>query len=144
EILVEEGKIKAIGKQLPEAQETIDLEGHLVLPPYVDAHLHLDYYFTNSDDEQDNKTGTLFEGIERWSRIKQGQSVEQAKERLYKGIYDEMKYGVQAIRTHIDVTDPDLTGLKAALEVREELKDKLTLQIVSFPQEGMFAYKNGP
>jgi cytosine deaminase len=54
-----------------------------------------------------------------------------------------MKQGVQAIRTHIDVTDPTFTGLKAALEVKEEVKDILDLQIVAFPQEGMYAYKGG-
>ena len=54
-----------------------------------------------------------------------------------------MLHGVQAIRTHIDVTDPTFTGLKAALEVRDEVKDILDLQIVAFPQEGMYAYKDG-
>ena len=54
-----------------------------------------------------------------------------------------MLHGVQAIRTHIDVTDPTFTGLKAALEVKDEVKDILDLQIVAFPQEGMYAYKGG-
>ena len=49
----------------------------------------------------------------------------------------------QKERTHIDVTDPTFTGLKAALEVRDEVKDILDLQIVAFPQEGMYAYKGG-
>ena len=65
------------------------------------------------------------------------------KERIYSGIRKEMLHGVQAIRTHIDVTDPTFTGLKAALEVRDEVKDILDLQIVAFPQEGMYAYKDG-
>lgn len=43
----------------------------------------------------------------------------------------------------IDVTDPTFTGLKAALEVRDEVKDILDLQIVACPQEGMYAYKSG-
>lgn len=50
---------------------------------------------------------------------------------------------MQFIRTHIDVDDPKLTGLKAMLEIREELKDNVTIQIVAFPQEGMYAYKGG-
>ncbi len=70
-------------------------------------------------------------------------TVEQMKERIYSGIRKEMLHGVQAIRTHIDVTDPTFTGLKAALEVRDEVKDILDLQIVAFPQEGMYAYKDG-
>lgn len=142
ELLVEDGRIIEIGEGLQDAEEMIDLEGHLVVPPYVDPHLHLDYVFTADQGEQ-NGSGTLFEGIQRWSESKGNTSIEDMKERIYKGIRKEMLQGVQAIRTHIDVTDPTLTGLKAALEVREELKDILDLQIVAFPQEGMYAYKGG-
>ena len=122
--------------------ETIDVGGHLVVPPYVDPHLHLDYVFTAGLGEN-NGSGTLFEGIQRWSESKGHMTVPEMKERIYSGIKKEMLHGVQAIRTHIDVTDPSFTGLKAALEVREEVKDILDLQIVAFPQEGMYAYKGG-
>ena len=122
--------------------ETIDVEGHLVVPPYVDPHLHLDYVFTAGLGEN-NGSGTLFEGIQRWSESKGHITVPEMQERIYRGIRKEMLHGVQAIRTHIDVTDPSFTGLKAALEVREEVKDILDLQIVAFPQEGMYAYKGG-
>ncbi len=122
--------------------ETIDVQGHLVVPPYVDPHLHLDYVFTAGLGEN-NDSGTLFEGIQRWSESKGHMTVPEMKKRIYSGIKKEMLHGVQAIRTHIDVTDPSFTGLKAALEVREEVKDILDLQIVAFPQEGMYAYKGG-
>jgi len=46
EILVENNQFKAIGNDLGNADEVIDLEGRLVLPPYVDPHLHLDYIFS--------------------------------------------------------------------------------------------------
>lgn len=122
--------------------ETIDVKGHLVVPPYVDPHLHLDYVFTAGLGEN-NGSGTLFEGIQRWSESKGHMTVPEMKKRIYRGIRKEMLHGVQAIRTHIDVTDPSFTGLKAALEVREEVKDILDLQIVAFPQESMYAYKGG-
>lgn len=60
-----------------------------------------------------------------------------------KGIKDEVSQGVQHIRTHIDVTDPKFTALKAMLEMKEELKDTVDIQIVAFPQEGMYMYKGG-
>ncbi|MDO5758288.1 MAG: amidohydrolase family protein [Rhodobacterales bacterium] len=41
----------------------------------------------------------------------------------------------------MDVDDPKLTGLKAMLELREELAENVTIQIVAFPQEGMYAYE---
>ena len=43
EILVDKGVITQIGRNLPAVEEEIDLGGHLVVPPYVDPHLHLDY-----------------------------------------------------------------------------------------------------
>lgn len=143
EILVEKGVITQIGKNLPKADEEIDLKGRLVVPPYVDAHLHLDYVYTGRNDGATNDTGTLFEGIARWHEVKKHQTYEDAKERALRGIQEEVSKGVQFIRTHVDVDDPKLTGLKAMLEIREELKDNVTIQIVAFPQEGMYAYKGG-
>lgn len=143
EILVENGVITQIGKNLPNTEEEIDLKGRLVVPPYVDAHLHLDYVYTGRNDGATNDTGTLFEGIARWHDVKKHQTFEDAKERALRGIQEEVSKGVQFIRTHIDVDDPKLTGLKAMLEIREELKDNVTIQIVAFPQEGMYAYKGG-
>ena len=143
EILVENGVITQIGKSLPKTEEEIDLKGRLVVPPYVDAHLHLDYVYTGRNDGATNDTGTLFEGIARWHDVKKHQTFEDAKERALRGIQEEVSKGVQFIRTHIDVDDPKLTGLKAMLEIREELKDNVTIQIVAFPQEGMYAYKGG-
>lgn len=143
EILVKNGVITAIGNNLPAADEVIDLKGRLLVPPYVDAHLHLDYVYTGGQAGAKNDTGTLFEGIARWHDIKDKQTFEDAKARALKGIEEEVSKGVQFIRTHIDVCDPKLTGLKAMLEIREQLKDNVTIQIVAFPQEGMYAYQGG-
>lgn len=143
EMVVEHGKIVQIGVGLPACEQEVDLEGKLVLPPYVDPHLHLDYVYTGRNDGGKIRSATLFEGIVRWHEIKKSQTLEDAKERARRAVREEVAQGVQYIRTHIDVTDPKLTGLKAMLELREELKDVVTIQIVSFPQEGMYAYKRG-
>ncbi len=47
------------------------------------------------------------------------------------------------MRTHVDVTDPKFTGLKAIMELKEEYKDIIDIQIIAFPQEGMYSYKGG-
>jgi cytosine deaminase len=143
EILVENGVIKQIGKSLPRAEQEIDLAGRLVVPPYVDPHLHLDYVYTGGSEGATNSSGTLFEGIARWHDVKKTQTLADARKRALKGIEEEVSKGVQFIRTHIDVDDPKLTGLQAMLELREQLKDNVTIQIVAFPQEGMYAYKGG-
>lgn len=144
EILVEDYKFKAVGTNLGDADEVIDLEGKLVLPPYVDPHLHLDYIFSGLGEGNANVSGTLFEGIQRWSDNKKNLTEDKVRKSALKGIQKEVSHGVQYIRTHVDVTDPNLTGMKALLKLREELKDIVTLQLVAFPQEGFFRYKGGP
>lgn len=47
------------------------------------------------------------------------------------------------MRTHVDVSDPTLTALKAMLEVKQEVAPWVELQIVAFPQEGILSYPNG-
>ncbi|PTX14180.1 cytosine deaminase [Pontibacter mucosus] len=141
EILVENGRFKAIGNDLGNAGEVVDLGGRLVLPPYVDPHLHLDYIFSGLGEGNANVSGTLFEGIRRWSENKKSLTEEIVRERAIKGIQKELSHGVQFIRTHVDITDPNLTGMKALIKLREELKDIVTLQLVAFPQEGFFRYK---
>ncbi|WP_455715218.1 cytosine deaminase [Anaerosporobacter sp.] len=123
--------------------EEIDLNGNLVCEPYVESHIHLDYVYTSDIPEMATKSGTLFESIEKWSDSKKVLTIQDIKERAYKGIKAEMRNGVQYIRTHVDVTDPKLTALKAMLEVKEEMKDKLYMQLIAFPQEGYYAYDGG-
>lgn len=143
EILVDRGVIQQVGRNLPGADQEIDLRGRLVVPPYVDPHLHLDYVYTGRSAGATNESGTLFEGIARWHDIKKTQTPEDVRERALRGIREEVSRGVQFIRTHIDVTDPKLTALKVMLELRETLVDNVTMQIVAFPQEGMYAYQGG-
>jgi len=144
EIIVENGKITKLGANLPKCEEEIDLNGKLVLPPYVDPHLHLDYVYTLSELGQSGAgSGTLFEAIELWPKFKETLTIESVKRLALKGIKDEVSQGVQHIRTHIDVTDPNFTALKAMLEMKEELKETVDIQIVAFPQQGMYMYKGG-
>lgn len=144
ELIVENGKITQIGTHLPKCEKEIDLGGKLVLPPYVDPHLHLDYVYTLSELGQEGAgSGTLFEAIELWPKFKETLTIESVKRLALKGIKDEVSQGVQHIRTHIDVTDPKFTALKAMLEMKEELKHIVDIQIVAFPQQGMYTYKGG-
>lgn len=123
--------------------EVINLNGKLVCEPYVESHIHLDYVYTAEIPKEKTGSGTLFEAIEKWSDSKNILSVQDIKDRAYQGIEAEMRNGVQYIRTHVDVTDPKLTALRAMLEVKEEMKDKLNLQLIAFPQEGYYAYEGG-
>lgn len=129
--------------ETPSTIPEIDLKGFLVSPPYVEPHIHLDYVFTAQKDNFQNKTATLFEGIQCWSEAKNSLTISEIKSRALKALKQQILYGVQYVRTHIDITDPNFTALKALLEIKEELKNIVTIQIVAFPQEGIYSYKNG-
>jgi cytosine deaminase len=123
-------------------EEVLDLCGKLALPPFIESHIHLDTCLTAGDPVW-NLSGTLFEGIECWSKRKEKLSKPDVKERVNRVVRMQAANGVQHVRTHVDVTDPKLTALEAMLELREELKDYMDIQIVAFPQEGILSYPNG-
>ncbi|MDY0394405.1 cytosine deaminase [Virgibacillus halophilus] len=125
-----------------ENEEIIDAKGQLVLSPFIEPHIHLDSALTAGEPAW-NQSGTLFEGIQRWSERKQTLTEADVKSRAVKALKMQIAQGIQHVRTHVDVTDPSLTALKALLEVKEELKDFVDLQLVAFPQEGILSYPNG-
>lgn len=141
---VEEGKFTAIGPDLVPlpGEETVDLGGKLVLPPFIESHVHLDTCLTAGDPVW-NMSGTLFEGIECWSKRKSKLSREDIRERVNRAVRLYAAHGVQFIRTHVDVTDPSLVAMETMVELREELRDTMDIQIVAFPQEGILSYPNG-
>lgn len=141
---IEDGKFKTISEAgTKEVQgEVIDAAGKLLVPPFIEPHIHLDSTMTAGDPEW-NQSGTLFEGIQRWSQRKEKLSVEDVKERSKKALSWQIANGIQHVRTHIDINDPSFTALKALLEVKEEMKDYVDLQLVAFPQMGILSYPNG-
>ena len=144
DIRVADGRIAAIEPKLSPlpGEEVTDLGGKLVLPPFVESHVHLDATLTAGDPVW-NMSGTLFEGIECWAKRKDKLNAEDVKDRVRRAVRLYATNGVQFIRTHVDVTDPSLVALRAILEVREELRDLVDIQVVAFPQEGILSYPNG-
>lgn len=138
-------RIAAIAGQLAPADasgDELDAAGNLVVPPFVEPHIHLDATLTAGEPAW-NMSGTLFEGIERWAERKALVTREDTKTRAKKTIDMLVEHGIQHVRTHVDVTDPTLAALKAMLEVREETRHLIDLQIVAFPQEGIESYRGG-
>lgn len=142
-ITIENGKFKNITQnKVKDTENTLDVNGSLVLPPFIEPHIHLDTTLTAGEPEW-NLSGTLFEGIQRWSERKESLTLEDVKTRSKKAIKWQIAQGIQHIRTHVDVTDPELTALKAMIEVKEELAEFVNIQLVAFPQEGILSYPNG-
>ncbi|WP_313486337.1 cytosine deaminase [Stutzerimonas kunmingensis] len=138
-------RIAAISAQQAPAEANegdIDAASNLVVPPFIEPHIHLDATLTAGQPAW-NMSGTLFEGIERWGERKALVTHEDTKARAKKTIDMLVDHGIQHVRTHVDVTDPTLSALKSMIEVREETRHLIDLQIVAFPQEGIESFKGG-
>lgn len=144
DVRIVNGKFKEIAPELKAVanEQVIDGQGNVLLPPFVDSHVHLDATLTAGQPEW-NESGTLFDGIRIWSERKQDLTKEDVKKRARKTIENMVGHGIQHVRSHVDVTDPHLIAAQALLELREELKDQIDLQLVAFPQEGILSYPHG-
>lgn len=132
------GKIIAIAANLAaEANKILDAEGYLVSPPFIDPHFHMDATLSLGTPRM-NISGTLLEGIALWSELKPVQSVEEIIERAMRYCDLAVSMGIGAIRSHVDICDDELKGVQALLEVRTKVAPYLDLQLVAFPQDGIF------
>ncbi|MEE1675137.1 cytosine deaminase [Agarivorans aestuarii] len=132
----------ALSPDLPDNQDAINAAGNLLCAPFVEPHIHLDAVLTAGQPSW-NMSGTLFEGIERWSERKPLLTPEDIEQRVLKTVQLLVENGVQYIRTHVDVTDPQLTALKTIAKLKSRLSSAINLQIVAFPQEGIWSFPNG-
>ncbi len=144
-IAVQDGRFARISSEIPpgsSATREIDAGGRLVIPPFIDAHVHLDAVLTVGQPRY-NTSGTLLEGIQIWSERKPSLTREDVKKRALEEIRWEVAQGTLHIRSHVDVCDPSLTALRALIEVRAEVRDICNLQLVAFPQDGIFSFPDG-
>ncbi len=144
DIRVTDGKFEEIAPALTPCpgEEILDGTGCLALPPFIESHVHLDTCLTAGEPVW-NQSGTLFEGIQCWSQRKERLTKQDVKDRVRRAVRMQAEHGVQFVRTHVDVTDPKLTAMEALLELREELRDTVEIQVVAFPQEGIDSFPNG-
>jgi cytosine deaminase len=143
DLAVERGVIARIAPEIRRsATRELDAGGRLVSPPFLDAHVHLDAVLTVGQPRY-NQTGTLIEGIQIWSERKPSLTRDDVKRRALQAIQWEVAQGTLFIRSHVDVCDPQLTALRALLELRDEVRDLCELQLVAFPQDGILSFPNG-
>ncbi len=144
DIAVQNGDFARIASDLSSSSaiRELDAAGRLVMPPFIDAHVHLDAVLTVGQPRY-NASGTLLEGIQIWSERKPTLTHEDVRRRVLEEVRWEVAQGTLHIRSHVDICDPDLTALRALLEVREEVRDICDIQLVAFPQDGIFSFPSG-
>lgn len=143
DIACSKGRIVAVEANIDgEAREVVDATGRLVCPPFVDAHWHLDGALLHGNPHV-NESGSLYEGIDIWSRYKKTQTVEDYKERARRVLSWAIANGSLHVRAQTDICDPELRATQALIELRDELKPWIDLQLVAFPQDGYLRDPDG-
>jgi len=125
-----------------EAGRVIDATGDLVSPPFVDPHFHMDATLSYGTPRL-NASGTLLEGIALWGELRDIATVDQMVARAVAYCDWAVSMGLLAIRTHVDTTPDHLRGVEAMLEVKRIVAPYITLQLVAFPQDGLYRTATG-
>jgi len=138
DIAIRQGRIVQIAPVVAGgAARVIHAGGHLVAPPFVDPHFHMDATLSLGLPRL-NRSGTLLEGIALWGELKPLLTVEAVMERALRYCDLAVSQGLLAIRTHVDVCDDRLTAVQALIEVRRIVAPYIDLQLVAFPQDGLY------
>jgi cytosine/creatinine deaminase len=140
-VAVKDGKIIDVSHGLSNipsanARETLDAQGQLLSPPFVDAHFHMDATLSYGLPRV-NQSGTLLEGIALWGELKPLLTQEALVERAMNYCDWAVAKGLLAIRSHVDICDPRLLAVEALLEVKKRVAPYIDLQLVAFPQDGI-------
>lgn len=136
DVLIKDGKIAdIIANSNATAKRVIDAQGRVLLPGFVESHLHLEKAMAN---RAPNLSGTLQEAIQVTAKLKPTFTREDILTRARTALRMLVKNGTTCVRAHSEF-DPTqgFVGLDAVLSLRDEFKEIIDIQIVAFPQEGI-------
>ena len=129
------GKISKIDKNLS-AANVIDVNGDVVVPSFIESHIHLDKALL--ERVKPNLEGTLAGAIKITGELKKGFQYDEVLARSRAVLEMLIAHGTTYVRAHPD-TDPlgGLTGFKVMLQLKKEYANAVDMQVVAFPQEGI-------
>jgi cytosine deaminase len=142
DVLISAGRIARIGQQVSVSEGDVTVAeggGGILLPGFVDAHMHLDKTFWGEPWRPHSAGPTVADRIEheRTLRCEMRLPTARQAERL---VRQAVSRGTTHIRTHVDIdTDVKLANFEGVLEARERVRSLATIQVVAFPQSGVLS-----
>lgn len=140
-IAIEDAK-DPVGPAPDATVQRFDLAGQLLLPRFLDAHIHLDKAHTW--DRSPNRSGTFGEALRVLGEDRLQWSEEDVWQRANRALESAWRHGTVAVRTHID------TGLpwaershRAIAALREQWKGRVEIQSVSLCSVDQYAGSDG-
>ena len=118
------------------AAEVVQCKQQLVLPAFIDGHVHLDKVYVRDDLREHD--GTLSGAIESIHERKRRYTVEDVRARARRAIEESVSQGTTRLRSHVDVdTIGGLVPLEGVLAAAADCADIAEVQTIAFPQEGL-------
>jgi len=138
DVLIERGKIMAIGANLSSADAIVeDVAGALVLPGLVEAHTHLDKSLWGMGWHPNSAGPRLIDKIDNERHLKRAIDIDPARQSARQVVLSA-SHGSTHIRSHVDVdTDHGLWGIEGVMATRDAYADLVDIDIVAFPQSGL-------
>jgi cytosine deaminase len=122
------------------ARQEIDGNGRLLIPSFVESHLHLDIALMNDWQTPGRPEPYLSHyGLnESMERRRRDFTVEDIERRASTALELASRHGVTALRAqcHVD-REVGLKHVEVLQKVKEKYADRVTVQIVTFPQQGL-------
>lgn len=133
-----DGKIGSIGENVAaDGTEMYDCNNALLMPSFVDPHVHLDKTRIGGKRLVHPVTGSVAERAAREIQLRKDLKHDPF---LYGSnlVRQLVSKGTTHIRSHIDVDhDIRLKHVEAIVKLRDKYKDYVDIQLVAFPQSGL-------
>lgn len=136
DIGIRDGRIAALGPALVCDAPEEALGGRLVVPGFIETHVHLDKSCLLGRCECHK--GTLEEAVAAVAQAKRGFTDEDVYARAERTLRKSIVQGTMRMRTHVEA-DPrvGLTSVRALTRLRRDYAWAIDMQLCVFPQEGL-------
>lgn len=133
--------IKDSGSIIPPAKHIVEADSRVVLPGFNESHIHLEKAYLLQ--RMDRDANSLKDAIQITADLKKTFTKEDILERATKVLMKSVQNGITNLRCHVEVDDIlKLKAMETILDLKEKFSDYISLQIVTFPQEGIFVQQH--
>jgi cytosine/creatinine deaminase len=138
DLAIQHGRIRQIAPRISTpAQATLDISAKLVLPGFIESHIHPDKAFIANRTSGLRREGPSPQVLV--AQLKKTFTIEDIYERARRVMLFAIRHGCTTMRAHVEIDAfADLRGVEALQRVQAEFAGVLDLQLIAFAQEGIF------
>jgi cytosine deaminase len=138
DMAIRDGRIRLIAPRIDtEATEILEIQGHLVVPGFVESHIHPDKAFIADRAPGLQSGGPTPQTLV--AELKKAFTVDDIRQRASRVLEIALRHGCTAMRAYVEIDDyVRLRGVEAMLQVQQAWSGLVDLQLVAFAQEGIY------